>query len=919
MKLKKIRMVGFKSFAAETIVEPEDGLTAVVGPNGCGKTNILDAVRWVLGEKSAKNLRGKSMDDVIFQGSESRKPAGMAEVELFFENTSRLLPVDRDEVVVGRRLYLNSGSEYLLNGKKTTRRDIERVFMDTGIGKAAYSIMEQGRMGEILKASPEDRRQLFDEAAGISRYKAEKLETMNRLRDTEQNLLRLHDILRTKKDELDYLEKQATKTREYLALKEDLDQADRGLRYLRFVELDTRRGKVDEKLSGLIKRKDEIFARISASEGQVDELEQNHSARLEEVHRLDREYHQDISSMESIEKDIVRLAREKKERLEKLANLEDLRKEEDRLYRDIVRERDSSRQLELDLDAQLGSLKDMSAKLEVSIQAHRQNIQNSHVEEERYQTELGELEQGEAAALEEFKELTGLFIQELDQKKQEFKANEASRVALKQTFVERLQKSSELLGRALKEIDGGRAKEAAVTIRQVKFSEIVAGFDELEGIENEFRSLLFDESGVLTRKEDLDRRMDELRARREFLRKEIHRLVEHRKLETGGLEKEKNRKVEMDLQIRDFEVRRESSVEMRGNIETRLEEARKRLAFYNEEIDGLKSGLVRLTTEEETRSTELALIKERKAEQIGAMEKARKQADALRERINALREGSRRDRDSIEKILPEISDQERRAENISIAISTLEEELYTDFQCSVGELVEEGARKKLDQEKEDERFRSLKDRIRALGQFNPLAIEELGRGQEVYNQLQKQKKDVEDAKENIMTILRQIEDQSRVLFQDTFERIQVNFRETFQTLFNGGAATLRLTDENDPLNAGVEIMAQPPGKKNASITLLSGGEQSLTAIALMFATYLVRPSPFCFLDEIDAPLDENNTARFLRMLAGFSGRSQFLVITHSKLTMARSDAIFGVTQEEPGISKIVSVKLRDQEAVPVAG
>lgn len=919
MKLKKIRMVGFKSFAAETIVEPEDGLTAVVGPNGCGKTNILDAVRWVLGEKSAKNLRGKSMDDVIFQGSESRKPAGMAEVELYFENTSRQLSVDTDEVVVGRRLYLNSGSEYLLNGKKSTRRDIERVFMDTGIGKAAYSIMEQGRMGEILKASPEDRRQLFDEAAGISRYKAEKQETLARLRDTEQNLLRLNDILKTKKDELDYLEKQASKTREYLGLKEELDQVDRSLRYLRFSELDKRRGKVDEKLSSLLRRKDEIFKRISAGEGEVEELEKEHAGRLEEVHRLDREYHQDISSMEQIEKDIERLGREKQERIEKLESLEELRKEEDKLYKEIVRERDSSRQLELDLDSQLKSLQDMTARLEESIQSHRQNIQNSHVEEERYQAELGELEAGEAAALEEFKELTGQFIQELDQKKKELKSNESARIKLKQSFMERLQKGRELVSSALKKLEEGDAAAAAGVIRKVKFSEIVAGFDELEGIENEFRSLLFDESGVLTRKEELDRRMDELRQRREFIRKEIHRLGENRKLESAALEKEKNRKVEMDLQIRDFEVRRESSVEMRGNIENRLEEARKRLGFYNEEIDGLKSGLVRLTTEEETRGTELAQIKERKAEQIGAMDEARKQADGLREKIAALREGSRRDRDAIEKILPEISDQERRAENISIAISSLEEELYTDFQVSIGELVEEGDKLQLDKEQEEDRFRTLKDRIRALGQFNPLAIEELTRGQEVYDQLQKQKKDVENARDNILDILKKIEEKSKALFLDTFERIQVNFRETFQTLFNGGNVTLRLLDESDPLGTGVEIMAQPPGKKNASITLLSGGEQSMTAIALMFATYLVRPSPFCFLDEIDAPLDENNTARFLRMLGGFAGRSQFLVITHSKLTMARSDAIFGVTQEEPGVSKIVSVKLKEEAHAPVAG
>ena len=283
----------------------------------------------------------------------------------------------------------------------------------------------------------------------------------------------------------------------------------------------------------------------------------------------------------------------------------------------------------------------------------------------------------------------------------------------------------------------------------------------------------------------------------------------------------------------------------------------------------------------------------------------------MREEINALREKSRSDREAVEKLLPEIGEQERMTENIHVALSNLEEELYNDFQLSKTELLEGGGNG-LNRQEEEAQYRRIRGEISSLGQFNALAIEELERSQESYTQLLDQQKDIEEAKKNILTMIREIDEKSRVLFVDTFERIQVNFTEIFTTLFGGGKATLTLTEPADPRNSGVDIFVQPAGKKNTSITLLSGGEQNLTAIALMFATYLVRPSPFCFLDEIDAPLDDNNVARFLRMLAGFATRSQFLVITHNKLTMSKAGGIFGVTQEEPGISKIVSVKLRDE-------
>lgn len=271
----------------------------------------------------------------------------------------------------------------------------------------------------------------------------------------------------------------------------------------------------------------------------------------------------------------------------------------------------------------------------------------------------------------------------------------------------------------------------------------------------------------------------------------------------------------------------------------------------------------------------------------------------------------RRDREQLDRVLPAIGEQERLVEHISDDIQELTENLYNDFQVEIPEVEAEFAGDSSKFREQESEFKRIRQEIQSLGQFNALAIEELDRATESYNVLMDQRKDIEAAQENILTVLRETDQKSREIFLDNFRRIENNFQEVFQALFGGGKATLSLTNPEDPLQGGVEIMVQPPGKKNSSITLLSGGEQNMTAIALMFATYLVRPSPFCFLDEIDAPLDENNVLRFLRMLGSFTNRSQFLVITHCKQTMARASNIFGVTQEEAGVSRIVSVQLSE--------
>lgn len=919
MKVKKIRMVGFKSFADETVIDLGDGITCIVGPNGCGKSNILDAVRWVLGEKSAKGLRGKNMEDVIFLGSEHRKQAGMAEVEIYFDNRDRSLKIDQAEVVIGRRIYLAQGSEYYLNGKRTTRKEIERVFMDTGIGKSAYSIMEQGRISEILKATPESRRGLLDEAAGVSRFKAERKETLDRLHDTEQNLLRLGDILKSKKDEMENLERQARKTRRYMKLKEHLDAHDRNLRYLNYQSLAEKSRKAEEKLAALVKKRDESLEASRECEERVQSIEGENQSDVEEMQRLDRAFHQDLSNLEAMKSGLERIDVDRKERVTRLAGIARRIGEERKRHDELEKKHQQSRQLELDLQADIESLNQRNQAIGKEMHTLREAIDSTIQQEEASQKEIHSGEDRQAELLEDLKAVTQDLILELERKKKELESREEYRSNLKTEIVGRLNGGVTLL----REVENGlrdgslAATAAADRLQDAGLDQVVQDFGRYESIEQEFRSLLFDKSGLLAKKEQLDTEMSELARRREFLQKDIIRLQEERKTHLSALDKSRAARVELELQMRDAEVRRESSLEAREGIAAQLKEATERLQYLQAEEGGLKGELDKLSDEETALKTDITDAQARTKEQSANIETIKQRIEKSRGEVGKLRERARKEMERFEQALPEISKQERNAEQFRVAISTLEEELYNDFQISLGELKAGSEKLRLNADREQAEFRRIKQEIRELGAFNALAIEELERATESYEELEKQRVDIEDAKRNIISILKEIDTRSQSLFRDTFERVQVNFTEIFQTLFGGGRAALSLTEPEDPMNSGVDIMVQPPGKKNSSIALLSGGEQSMTAIALMFAIYLVRPSPFCFLDEIDAPLDDNNVGRFLKMLGRFAPRTQFMVISHNKLTMAKSGAIFGVTQEEAGVSKILSVRLKEQQSAAV--
>lgn len=900
-------MVGFKSFADETIIEPGTGMTAIVGPNGCGKSNIVDALRWVLGEKSGRALRGKSMEDVIFLGSERRKQSGMAEVELHFDNSDRSLPLDQDEFSIGRRLYLNSASEYLLNGRRTTRKEIEKIFMDTGIGKSAYSIMEQGRMSEILRASADERRLLFDEAAGVSRFKAERQETLARLKDTEQNMLRLGDILKEKEKELEHLERQARKTREYLKLKDYLDKHDKNIRYIKLTDLQQKKSQVDEKLTALRKKREEVFSRVEENESQAEELEKQNQQDLESMHELDRLYHQSLSVIESIQKQSDRITHEISELEAKNKVTEEQLRNEDKTLRSTEKKMQDSMQLELDLESEIKVLNDSANKLQANIEELEKTVRETVETEEKNIIEIQRIDTRQDELLDQLRKLTEDLITQIETHKKEIEQGEQKREELSGLIHEELKQFAAAVA-DLSQLKAGDSLEPF--LERLKPDVLKKHFNRYQKAEQSLRSLFFGKSGLLARKKEIDDQMTESAERKALLQSENDSLFEKRKLALKQIDKEKNRRVEMQLQIRDFQARKESSQENREAVQTQIDQSKARIEYLQNEHKSTDTRIRELKEETAQIKEEIKNRQKETGERTKTLEQMRKNISKLRDRITQMREQAKKDREQLEKTVPDITKEERAAENIQVALSATEGELYNDYQMSPSELIEQCKDEKINREYEFNEFKRIKGEIQALGTFNALAIEEYQRSEESMKELLGQKKDIENARDDILSILAQIDEKSRAMFKDTFERIQLNFSEVFQTLFNGGNASLTLTDEEDPINSGVNIMVQPPGKKNSSISLLSGGEQNMTAIALMFATYLVRPSPFCLLDEIDAPLDDTNVHRFLKMLQGFSQRSQFLIITHNKITMEKAEAIFGVTQEEPGVTSIVSVRFQ---------
>jgi chromosome segregation protein len=1148
MYLKRLEMSGFKSFAERTRLELEAGITAIVGPNGCGKSNIVDALRWCLGEMSAKSLRSKVLLDVIFNGSANRAPSNLAEVSLTFDNANRRLPIDYTEVTVTRRLFRSGESEYFLNKTQCRLRDIHELFLDTGIGEEGYSIMEQGRVEQILTARPEDRRELFEEAAGVSKYKARREEALRKLERAQLDLDRLADVIAMTKEQMDKIEAQVRKARNFQKAQEDLrrteiaywvweaGQLDEQIasmeQALQVIERDLQQKTTDiakweasltdlrwqetqlgEKLVEVNKRLADIDGAIAVSEQKGTTARE----REEEIRHRDLVLDAELAQGRSRRGDLEKMLGEVKGALEAEASqtresseslraaeavhgeketaqkeLEARAKEiQDALWK-INHERvqlhnriSAQTSLEGRLETQASSLEKEKGKLAEKIQIEEKALAEGEGEGSRCVEDSTRCEsesvraKGELDALDLRLADLGLRLgdsqnavyrikAQLDAQ-DEYEASDVYAQGVQGVLSASLPGIHGPLGKliAVSENDEGLVRRALGShvndlvaetlvhahsaIRQLAaqgkgrarflvLDRLPGGRPNLPGAE------LVGQSAVL----DLVRVEDRFRPAVEFLlggwlaqgnvlygegmveggadqavppafdslrRGNLQRDMDAHALDARKLATEKA----------DVEAARKAAVSRYDETRQPLETARAKVSFFAQEMDRRRSALNGLREELRAVESEAAKVAEGR---VQAGEAARAQAADL-ETLSAGEAGFRSRWDEIQLGL-QARQSETLAASSALAVareraSGHEERLRwkerqkADLSTELGQLagslesksaersgsaarIEEqkriqgeskaGIEEKLRQRKTDaealeavhaERqalharlteavnalsdLRALHDemqtqlqdkrvqkshtgfkregieaqlkekyslamaeargteppaappalseverlrrRVESLGLVNLTAPEEHAQLEERYNFLLSQQQDLVKAKEDLLKTIQHINASTRELFRDTFGKVRENFRMLYGKLFAGGEADIRLTDEADLLNTGVEIFAQPPGKKLQNITLLSGGEKALTAVALLFAFFMVRPAPFCVLDEVDAPLDEANVTRFIALLESFTAQSQFIMITHNKRSMETADVMYGVTMETLGVSRILSARLRE--------
>ncbi len=1183
--LKRLDLVGFKSFADQLSIDFVSGVTAVVGPNGSGKSNISDGIRWVLGEQSAKNLRGGKMEDIIFSGSESRKPLNMAEITLTLNNENQHLAIDYSEVSVTRRVYRSGESEYLINNQPCRLKDIVDLFMDSGLGKEAFSIIGQGKVEEILSSKAEERRKIFEEAAGVLKYKNRKLKSEKKLTETQDNLNRVDDILHELHDQIEPLREQASVATEFLEKKAELKDFEVGLIVKEIEQLHEKWTGEKENLEVYREKKHVLSSKVGEQEKAIEQFRSDMHAIDESIQEL-----QDmlLSTSEELEKQEgqkqVWKERKKnflKNREQFVEEMEELKEKKAQLEHELQTQKqtvnDSRQRLKQTREA-LEQQEEVFQSLSESTEDRIESLKSEYIEflneaasfknEKRYLAEQLEkqqfkeerLERENSGLLEKRHELTKAqadhektYVNVKDdidqcvaayrkkstqaqQAEQEYRKKETflyeayrhvEQLRSKKEFIEDMQndysgffqgvkeilkerdrqfpgiegavaelidvkKEHEIaldialgavqqhvvvedestgrkaiaflkqrrLGRAtflpidvikgrflapsdlnsLKTLPGfvGVAKDlvsfdrkyenvVAQILGQViiaedlkhantiakhiryryrivtlegdvinpggamtggsmkqKKSQLLGRQQELARIAEKLERLENDAEKVKQEVKAKKQLLTQLEQEREDLRKKGESLREQEQEEKGNTKELQLAIGNLNDRLRIYDQEKEEFDRERKEKESRLEELEEQIKQSSMKTDQLNNDIERLTQQKAEQAiskdslsqeiTEKRIKETKEKEQLHYMEQTLEQLQTSynsvvkdltyrEEEYSQLKreiDSQADDGETLEEVIAkrkvekertiqliskrksarlslqqdhddtetELKEQKRLLTQMSNAVHETEVlvnrtdvELENRLNKLEGEyeLTFEGAKTNyplsLTIDEARTRVKLIKLAIDELGTVNVGAIEEYERVKERYDFLNEQKEDLEMAKSTLLQVIEEMDEEMVRRFKETFEQIQTHFRHVFVELFGGGKADLVLTNPEDLLMTGVEIVAQPPGKKLQNLGLLSGGERALTAIALLFSILQVRPVPFCVLDEVEAALDDANVARFAQYLKEFSKKTQFIVVTHRKGTMEEADVLYGVTMQESGVSKLVSVRLEETEAL----
>ena len=980
MYLKEIVTSGFKSFADKLDIKLDDKITCIVGPNGSGKSNVVDAVRWVLGEQSVKSLRGEgSMSDVIFSGSKSRNPLNVASVELVFDNSDHFLNVPYTELSIKRRVYRSGENEYYLNGEKCRLKDINNLLLDTGMGKESFNIISQGEVEKILSDSPSDRRTMFEEAAGILKYKKRKEEALRKLDRTHNNIDRVNDIINELESQVAPLKEQSEKAKEYLENKKGLDHYEVAILAYDLENASIELERIKQEKEKLEKEIMELSNETSKSDAidleqasKLEKLEKEQSSlqrRLLEVtemvekvngekNLLQERNKQNKDSKETEEE--LRKTLEKKSSIE--ATIQKLKTELDVIIEDGKKEDEKGK----GISEQLQKIKQKKNMLTSDYSSHERNIitlDHKITSLKREIEEGGDLPNSVRKVLES-SSLSGIHntIGNLLNTKDEYvKALNIAIAANKNFVITSDEESAKRAINYLKDNHLGRATFFPLTVIKSRYVDkdsikILEKEDDFIGIlsdlvdyDKTYQNIIENQLGTVIVAKDIDaatRLSCKVNRRYKIvsldgdvvnvggsltggsiiyqtksiivLKQELKRLLEQQSLMKQELEEIKKELDEVDEESRKIEEEEftgsKNKVTIKEKYDTKAEEIkeqRRKLEEAEQEWQALNAISNNSLTQKEQELIEQyhALNAEKSMIQI-TLDQIRTDIDDIKRETEERIAKDKVKNANLRNLEKTLHEKEVYLNRIEIKMDTMLDTLNTEYELTF-EKAKENYHLDVEPDEARRKVNLYRANIKRIGMVNLAAIDEYERVNTRYIFLTNQREDLLKAEETLLEIMNEMDDVMKEEFKNTFEQITKEFKQVFKELFGGGNADLKLTDPDNLLTTGVEIVASPPGKKLTTISLLSGGEKTLTAISLLFAILNVRTVPFCLFDEVEAALDEANVAQFGRYLDHYKNKTQFLIITHKKKTMEYANTLYGITMQESGVSKLVSVKLNE--------
>ena len=988
MQLKHIKLAGFKSFVDPTRISFPTNMVAVVGPNGCGKSNVIDAVRWVLGELSAKNLRGDSMSDVIFNGSDLRKPSGQCSIELLFDNSMGKLGGEYakyNEISIKRLMTRDGQSNYSINNTSCRRKDVQDIFLGTGLGPRSYAIIEQGMVSKIVSAKPEEMRTFIEEAAGISKYKERRKETEQRIKKTKENLSRVLDIRDEIKRLINRLQNQANAAEKYKKFQVEEKDLKLNISILNSLSAKAQKDKLSSQISSLANQITVKSAEVETQQSTIDQIRTEHSSVLSAFEIAQKNFY-------SIGADIARYE----------ANIQNLNKTESQTKADLATAKESySRAIEKEssfdtlnpkeneLKLNIAILKALQAnkqkqKLEIQINDYESSIQLKSDEVQKHQGTIEKIKNDNALFSSSFDEAQSSFssistdiarqeanLQNLEKLEAQSLSDLERAKASYQAAVEKesnqenlspKEKAMNLLDNILESLgnlgsNGDSIKSKALELKAALTSILKIASDQSKSMTDEYlqRQKRLEETLLQTaekksqiekelvlfsaKKAESERSLDNYKSKKlevnELIRKS-EELKSASSIELRSLESQKNN---LKLDLRTFEVNLENASIILEKAEVKISEVNpsdfasldlakleSSLAEIQSSISALSSinlaapdeylsrqnNLTELLEQTELKKNEadeqLAILIQKSASAEGDLNTIRQKQSKVDESIRETE-----NKKSIAAL--DLRALEEQSNNLKLDFRTFEVNLDNASQAltraglAIGDINPEEF-KDMDISNLEQSLAGVQAKIISLGAINLAAPDEIAEESQRMEELDAQLEDLNEALEKLQGAIKKIDAESKLKFDESFNAVNSKIQEIFPKLFGGGKASLELL-EGDSLNSGITLTAQPPGKKNATISQLSGGEKAMTALSLVFALFELNPAPFCLLDEVDAPLDDLNATRFVAMVEEMSDRVQFIFITHNKISMEKSDHLMGVTMQEAGVSRVVSVDVKE--------